>query len=1213
MAIDRKLFRRRSLAAITLALSASLAVSALAACATTTTNPDDEEEESTSTRTDTQTLRNGNFEFYPEMDEETSEKRDLINTPDSWSFTSGSPTSDTKSGVVDVTEWSHLSKSGSAFFAGLKSFEDDEDDERADYFDSIVSDVVAHWEDDDVTAYDRLKFFDMFEEEIDDLASDSEAAELFADYDYTVDFNDVEYLSEVTPAVREGRGEDVADETSMLMIHNHRTESNVEGTGQYYTSSTSISLDAGTAAKVSVWVRTDKLTHYYAPEEGKDPVEVAGNAGAYVRVNRTAGGGTLDPFYMENINTKGEWQKYTFWVRANSFTASSFTVVLGLGQGSSDQREHYVNGYAFFDDITCEIVSEAEYESAVASISAKCDLDSKDQALRTTDITAAIDLDADFGQAADLTGKIDDTMTVGITKDPDGGKSNVKYEDTYSDDYAQAVTFGTLKSNNNSYLKNVINGWDDSFPFNEADADNMLAVMLMSVSGAPYTAKSGNFTLDPDKHMIVSFWVKTSEIGGTGASATVVDGSNRTQIAAFDTTTADPVDIDDDTKDIYNGWVRCFFFISNNTDSAKTFHLEFSYGPTDVATAEASAYDDGYAAFTGFEVYEDVAKKHIDRAESGTYAQKVTLTGAVDNDSAFDTEGVGSSLSEGLAHPHSFRPLANGSSSIIAGSSIENTLPAGLYTGLLSYKYAENYKNAAAEQNAAAWATALNTIAGTASTVDAWWTNIFGDRVFSNTANQPLVFLNTSNSSVNAYGYQTLEHFTVAADSYQRISMRVKLSEGATATIYLLDTSDVKKGYNDRLTPTLPAVTFWYDDNGNILKGDPDKAASARDNVLFYREDNGLFTKAGANDGTYYANLQNYDKDDAGNLVAVDADGNTTIAFYADNGKFYAYREEVRRGEYKYSQEVTDIFESLSDEEKGCVRYDYTKIQTSMTPYESAIQVTGTKENAGRWIDVSFYIHTGNTAKNYLLEVWAGSRDYEVERNEKGEVTNVKPTGTQIPANGYVFFDNYTSTDVSETYADLLAEKEDELKRATSTATDANLPSEYALYYTFTFYDAKDYLRYDASLDEDGLGDPYGSYTQSSYSESLAALRFSSSKAYGADLSERFLEESLFLDYATADVTVTADDLTEDDDNETDEETPAGDTNVWLIVSSSLLAFALVFAIVAIIVRRILKKTGRHAKIKPVKEKRVRKKKDAPAETPVKEEAPEDENDPYNE
>lgn len=1188
MAFDPKKFRRRSLTALTLALSASLTLGVLAACTTPDNTTEDEEEETTS-QTDTQKIRNGNFEFYSEMDvEDKKEKLDLISSPTSWSFTSGSPTSDTTSGIIDTAEWNYLSASGRAL--------------------TSVEDAYAHWNDDEVTAYDRLKFLDEFEDEIDDLDSDSAEAKLFDEFTYSIDYEDVEYLSEISKAPTP-RTDAAEGETGVLMIHNRRTSDSVLGTGQYYTSSTSISLDAGTSAKISVWVRTDDLTHYYSDNE---ETEVLGNAGAYIRINQTVGGTTLDPVYIENISTNGEWKEFTIYVRANSFTSTSFTVVLGLGQGSSDNRLGYVNGYAFFDDVSCEVLTSAAFDDAAAT--GICTIDDEDDAKRfegKTFSSVKIDLDADLGSADDLAITKADAA---ITKDPDGGKSNVVYNGPYADDYAKTVTAAELltATASNSYLKNIYDtDFAGSFPFAEAD-DNMTVIMLMSVSSAPYTATSDVYTLGAKQHMIVSFWVKTSKIGGTGASATLVDGENRTQIAAFDSTTVATVDIDDETKDIYNGWVQCFFFVSNETDSAKQFTIEFSYGPTDVASAEQTAYDDGYAAFTNFEVLADVNAKYIDYASTDSYAVKATLTGAVDNDSAFDQAGVDTNrdIRNTLAPTANFTAVPNASKSIVTGG-VENTDPTtyGLYTGLLNAKYAANYS---AVSDSAAWSGALTALADSNSYTDSslseaelWWAKIFGDynaddtRASSRVANQPLVVLNTSSEAVNSYGFLS-GSLSVAASSYQSISMRVKLSEGATATFYLIDTSDVKKGYNDPLTPTLPTVTFWYDDNGNIVKGDPTASGfNSRTDVLFYRADNGLYYKADGDTSIYYANLKNYTTDEAtGDLLAVDAEGNTTIAFYCNEGKYYAYRTETSRGQYEYSQEVLDLYDSLTDEQKAdpdYVRYNY--VASDMNNYASVITVKGTAENAGKWIDVTFYVHTGNTAKNYRLEVWAGSRDFTV-----AEDGTVSQTGTKIPANSYFFFDNYTSTDVSGNYDALLSETVDDLKDAHNVATDENLPSDCALYYTYTFYDAKDFLRYDKSLDEEELGNPYGSYKQSAYSEGIAWL-----------LSETDEGTTLFLDFAATEVTVEADDLTSDDDTTTDtDETPAGETNVWLIISSGVLAFALVFAIVAIIVRRVHKKIGKNAKVKPAKDTRIKPKKATP-EKPVQPEQPKDENDPYNE
>ena len=106
-------WRRRTVAALSVTLAASLSLGIFAACTSDTTDDGTDDEETTTTQTDTQKIRNGNFEFYDEMNDALADKRDFIASPTDWTFSSGSPTSDTTSGIIDVSEWQTLSASGS--------------------------------------------------------------------------------------------------------------------------------------------------------------------------------------------------------------------------------------------------------------------------------------------------------------------------------------------------------------------------------------------------------------------------------------------------------------------------------------------------------------------------------------------------------------------------------------------------------------------------------------------------------------------------------------------------------------------------------------------------------------------------------------------------------------------------------------------------------------------------------------------------------------------------------------------------------------------------------------------------------------------------------------------------------------------------------------------------------------------------------------------
>ena len=194
---------------------------------------------------------------------------------------------------------------------------------------------------------------------------------------------------------------------------------------------------------------------------------------------------------------------------------------------------------------------------------------------------------------------------------------------------------------------------------------------------------------------------------------------------------------------------------------------------------------------------------------------KVSLSDTAKDSSSFDTASRTSDIETGFATPASFNGIVSTNNRIDPENGTEeNEVPAGVYTGLLNAKYAETYmgyKDDSANKNYA-WSNALNTLAGGATDAQAWWNAIFADTAADGSftgrvSNQPLVILNTNGEEATSYGYYLYNTATVAADAYQKISMRVKLSVGATAYIHLNDASEVKNGYGTAFTPTVPNVT----------------------------------------------------------------------------------------------------------------------------------------------------------------------------------------------------------------------------------------------------------------------------------------------------------------------------------------------------------------------------------------------------------------------
>lgn len=174
-----------------------------------------------------------------------------------------------------------------------------------------------------------------------------------------------------------GNGEvDVLEDESVgnvLMIHNYPTNSKYNGISQYYTSQ-SITLEANTAAEISLWVKTSNLKFdkgYLLDSNEQD-------RGAYIEVTQSVASTTIDTFKIKAINTEkiiadnddlGEnesngWLKYTIYVNACDFANSTVAIRLGLGDSAVNEK---VTGYAFFDDVEIKKFIALEDEGSTYS------------------------------------------------------------------------------------------------------------------------------------------------------------------------------------------------------------------------------------------------------------------------------------------------------------------------------------------------------------------------------------------------------------------------------------------------------------------------------------------------------------------------------------------------------------------------------------------------------------------------------------------------------------------------------------------------------------------------------------------------------------------------------------------------------------------------------------------------------------------------------
>ena len=1166
--------RKNKFLALLMAMMMTSSFAALAACNDGLDNETEDDTPSTTpTQTDTSRIKNGSFEFVDWSDGSNL----LITSPTGWtrspySATSGSAVSSkAASGILNTEDAAWKNFTQSSLPEGVSA-------------PKTADEAREYWS--QMSAYDKLQFYKAWDDaDYDEKVSKQDFYDADKD-NFNVKINDVptDKNGEIiqNPGTHTQDSED--KDTNVLMIHNAYTDG--QGTAQKFTSSSTITLESGTSAKVSLWVKTSNLT-YFSSGTGKQE-EVVADKGAYIGITHTVGAKTLDQMQVKNINTEkmantdNGWVQYTFYLQGCSFATSSFTMVLGLGQSGGTNRLEYVEGYAFFDDVECTIISNDEYDNAVAN----------DTTMKQNEVTLATPADEKIFHAdkayinqrayalnlthgdANFTSYTLPTMNVGLTEEKKGTLTYVAADDgklsatrvvernlnfDISNDAAGTGVFTATQllakmaanaTDTNDYVKAVLtNGFGyefdtktqtsslTKFPF----ADNTQTLLMLSAGGANYTAKGMEFTLNAGKQMVLSFFVKTSNMEGiTGANVNVRhNGGILSSISTIDTTNITTIDVDgDDGKDIYKGWQQCFLFVENPTDTdGLKFSVEFSYGGATVFGASKDSFIDGWAAFTGFEIVTDMGGAY-DYANSATYSKVLSLSDPDEvqySSSAFDTPAylIGQeAIESGYADPRNYIGVKGGSGYVKNDPTADRTKYSSDTAGLISKKYIDNY----AENGS---------IMGI--TDKAELNALFGN------STQPLLIYN---KEAGAYGFISINPDTIS--DYREISVRVKVSAGATANVYLIDMDDDSR---ENALSIGRRISYWYDKDGNVCKVDPTSEDFVKKtDVVLELQSNGLYTAKGIEG--YYANLQAYPeyvadaterltkgKDllvaeggveyaytNAWNGVGLDG-----VAFYYADGKYYA--DPAKTIEVKDFSEVDGL----------------TPRYTAVADKDLMVSVGNTN---GEWKTITFYIGAdSNTKKNYRLEVWSGTRE-----------------GATNPAGSYVMFDTCSTSTLDATAFGTLAQDAFDYLLETMTDEDGNLyADEDALkealkanknltYNAYSFYDDAKFLRYDSSLDENKVGNKYDDYdsTSEAYKETLSYLYYEN-----AD----YNLIKVFADFTQNEKNVPVDVDPEEDTTPStpEEDTTSDDTNWGLLISSLAVAGVLVAVLVIVGVRRVVK------------------------------------------
>ena len=374
-----------------------------------------------------------------------------------------------------------------------------------------------------------------------------------------------------TPASADVEGTDANEGgKKILMLRNK------EHSAQYVTSSTSLSVPAGEYGKVTVWVRTSQL------------VKLGENAGAYIKVknnvsNPTVDGTSYDPIVIDGIDTAKIWTEYTIYLAPNQNKATTFTLVLGLGEGNSKNAEKHVEGFAYFDNVSFELIDKATYDAAVVEESVTVDT-SADEYVLTNE------------------GRVHN-------------KKSVKFD--LSESLVNSFNIGGVTPPAESKVTLVDNVL--SFDFSGSEI------------GSTYTHVSDTIPMPANSYVRISFWAKIeAEDYQTKATMSVFDVVQDKDVISFSNVSTKGYE-NEHTDD----FARYTFYVANNFAESIDFQIKITFGPTEdaIASTDIKALPTGTATFKGFET-ELLTKENYElvNISTDTRAQKGSLLGRFDSD-----------------------------------------------------------------------------------------------------------------------------------------------------------------------------------------------------------------------------------------------------------------------------------------------------------------------------------------------------------------------------------------------------------------------------------------------------------------------------------------------------------------------------------------------------------------------------------------------------
>lgn len=433
--------------------------------------------------------------------------------------------------------------------------------------------------------------------------------------------------------------------TKVLMINN--TTSDKEGSAQKFKSSSTLSIPADKYAKISVWVKTIGVSSL-----SKDKV------GAYIKLEDKVNSTSYSGVYLDNINTNGEWALFNVYIKGSNIATTSLTLTLGLGKGNGISKQDYVEGYAFFDNVNFKTYTKTEYEALTnkgssTSVS-KEDLtyiDCKDITDYTDNGNKAENHDSVSNNFKTVSYELDYTTNISTS-----GQSIISGSINYNthlinntvDDIETGRIAGvsTLSSMSSEHKQSFGSNFDDVAKIGDTNP-SLIYMNFEKGKASSATFKSQNVTIGGGKYQFISFYAKVDATFNNSSKAFVqildadakeVSSKYLSAFTSFETTF-------DDKNNNYGDWVKYSIIINNPTNDSVNYNVLISFGETGKYIEDYYSLQEGYALIANLSVSdttEELVKdiSYTNNKKITVYGDKLNYSDNDDNNDKTDSYNV---------------------------------------------------------------------------------------------------------------------------------------------------------------------------------------------------------------------------------------------------------------------------------------------------------------------------------------------------------------------------------------------------------------------------------------------------------------------------------------------------------------------------------------------------------------------------------------------